>query len=131
MKLLAFSRQWAEEFCNKLNQNSEYKKLAHDWEYPLILTMKSEVNKSIYLDLFQGNCKSASVASEADYDKAEFIISATKETWQKIFDSKLDPITAIMMKKLLLEKGSMGQLVKYVNAAKELVNSAKQIDTEF
>ena len=130
MSYKVFNKEWAESFCEKLNLNDEYRIAASEWEWPIILKLEDE-NKGVYLDLYKGNCNNVRPAGEPDFENAEFVITASKETWEKILTGKTDPVTAIMIKKLKLEKGSMAELVKNVNAAKELVNSAKQVETEF
>ena len=51
--------------------------------------------------------------------------------WEQILEGKIAPLSAIMRGKLKLAKGSMTTLLlKYVTAAKEIVVSAQQLDSE-
>jgi putative sterol carrier protein len=127
-----FTDEWAKEYAGKINPNKEYQEAAEGWIWPMVFTsIENDVQKSIYLDLENGTCKSARPATEDDLLKAEFIISASAETWKEILNKKLDPMMAVMVKKLELKKGNVSSLLQYVNAAKELINSATQVETDF
>ena len=127
-----FSEQWAQAFAEEINTNEAHRQAAMGWEWPLILQMINGDNeKSVFLDLQNGECKIAKVADQNDCDTAEFIISASSDSWQKILNKELDPMLAVMTKKLELKKGNVGTLLKYVDAAKELIRSATEIPTEF
>jgi putative sterol carrier protein len=127
-----FSEQWAQAFAEEINTNEAHRQAAMGWEWPLILQMKNGDNeKSVFLDLQNGECKFAKVADQNDSDAAEFIISASSDSWQKILNKELDPMLAVMTKKLELKKGNVGTLLKYVEAAKELIKSATKIPAEF
>ena len=127
-----FSEEWAKSFCETINSSSEYREAAQKWIWPLILTMTNDVaDCSVFLDLKEGKCKKAHKASPEDFETAEFVISAGRESWQKILNGELDPMMAVMTKKLELKKGNVGVLVRNVNAAKELIKTAAAVETEF
>lgn len=128
----AFSEQWAKEFVEKINSNNEYAVTAKDWKWSVVLSMielQNEIN--LFVDLKNGKCIDARIASNRDLETVEFIISASSETWDKILNGSLDPMMAVMTKKLELKKGNMGTLVQHVDAAKELLKSASQVQTDF
>ena len=128
----AFSEEWAKSVCEKINSNSDYKSAALDINWNLILSMNDgNIDCRVFIDLKDGTCANARIASESDIESAEFIISASKDSWQKILSNNLDPMMAVMTKKLELKKGNVGSLVKNVDAAKELIKSASKVDTEF
>ena len=127
-----FSEQWAQAFAKEINVNDAHRQAASGWTWPLVLQMiSSNSEKSVFLDLHNGECKTAKVADQSDFNAAEFIISASKDSWQKILKKELDPMLAVMTKQLELKKGNVGTLLKYVDAAKELIKSAAEIPTEF
>ncbi|MDQ7818241.1 MAG: SCP2 sterol-binding domain-containing protein [Melioribacteraceae bacterium] len=126
-----FSAEWAKELQLEINKNQEYKNSSEGWEWALILSMSDTNNDtSVYLDLNNGECREARLAVKEDFDKAEFIISAGAETWKKILSKTLSPMQAMMLKKLIIKKGSMSELLPYVNSLKELLNSAMMIAAE-
>ncbi len=127
-----FSEEWAVALKEKINLNLQYKKLSADWKFPLIFMMKEDAGvKSIFLDLYEGECKTTRIASQQDFEKAEYVMSASKETWRKILDKSLDTVSAITMRRLEVTKGNLFSLLKYVNSSKELIESAVLIETEF
>ena len=62
--------------------------------------------------------------------KAPFCIAGEYARWKSVIRKELDPIKAMMQKKLEL-KGQMTTIVKYVNASKELVECATRVPTRF
>jgi len=132
INMKAFSEEWIQAFAKEINTNEVHRQAAAGWEWPLILQMITGDNeKSVFLDLQNGECKIAKIADRSDFETAAFVISASRDSWQKILNKELDPMMAVMTKKLELKKGNVGTLLKYVDAAKELIRSATKIPTEF
>ena len=132
-----FSDEWAKAWGEKINQNVQYQQAAQTWEWPLVLTMQNdpsiglEEDRSVWLDLYRGECREARAASKEDIDKATYVISGDPYTWKQVLDRKLEPISTIMRGKLKLVKGNMSTLSGYVLAAKYLVESALDLETEY
>jgi putative sterol carrier protein len=85
----------------------------------------------VIADLWHGDCRSARAASAADLEDAPYVIRATPPTWKSVLSGKTDPIVGLMGGKLKLAKGSLFALLPFAKAAKELVQSAINVDTEF
>jgi putative sterol carrier protein len=131
-----FTHEWAVACGDQIRANENYKKAAGTWKWPMVLTMKADPKlglekRSVYLDLFEGDCREARTAEAADIERAHFIISADPPTWKRVLDRDLEPIPGLMRGKLKLEKGSLVSLLPYVTAAKEMVLSAANVDTRF
>lgn len=132
-----FTNEWAQAWCGKINSNQSYKDSAKDLEWSLILTLKGKpdtdisTDRSVFIDLRNGECVAGREATDDDFQSAPYIISADGKTWQKIFTGDLDIVTGIMWGKIKLEKGDVGTIAKYVSAAKQLVVSAMKVETFF
>ncbi|HOI30555.1 MAG TPA: SCP2 sterol-binding domain-containing protein [Melioribacteraceae bacterium] len=124
-----FSGEWAAQLCKSINNNQEYKNSSEGWKWKLILnqTGKTGLNP-VFLDLNNGECREARIATGDDFNISEFIIEADKETWERILNKSLSPMQALMTKKLSITKGNMSDLLPYVNSLKELLNSAMKIE---
>lgn len=130
MKL--FSEEWAQTLAGKINSSKDFFSAAQELTWSVVLSITEDSpEKSIFINFENGKCKSVVAASPADLESTEFIISASKNSWEKLLTGKLDPMMAMMTKKLELKKGNIGGLMKYIDTAKELFKSAKQITTEF
>jgi putative sterol carrier protein len=127
-----FSEEWAQTLADKINSNKEFLSSAEVWTISIVLALTEDASeKSVFINLENGKCKSANPASPQNTESAGFIITASKESWEKLLTGKLDPMMAVMTKKLELKKGNVSELLKYIDAAKQLFNSAKQVATEF
>lgn len=137
-KLELFSVAWAEQAQIALNNSPAYQKAAATWEGAMIFRLLADPNQapadpsqSVYFDLYHGQCQAARVATATDIEAAAYIISADASTWQQVLTGKLEPIAGLLRGKLKLSKGNLAVLVRYVAAAKELVNCAASLDTNF
>jgi putative sterol carrier protein len=136
MSYEVFTHDWAVACGDQINANEEYRKAARNWKWPLVLIMKADARlgvpeRSVFLDLFEGDCREARVAQAADLEAVPYVISADPPTWKRVLEHDLEPIPGIMRGKLKLVKGSLVSLLPYVTAAKEMVNSAANVDTRF
>ncbi len=132
-----FTDEWAKEWCNKINNNQNYKESAGNWEWPLILKISGkagtaiEEDRLVYVDLKNGECRTGRAATADDVEDTPYIVAADADTWKKIFSGDIDIMTGIMWGKIKLEKGNLGDIAQHVSAAKQLVVSATKVETEF
>jgi putative sterol carrier protein len=132
-----FTLEWAEAWRDQILANSAYQAAARTWRWPLVLVMRADPGlglpdeRSIYLDLYQGDCREARVATAADLEQTPYLLSADPRTWRQVLERQLEPIPGLMRGKLKLVRGSLASLLPYVMAAKELVESATRIETSY
>ena len=128
------SEEWVAQLRAKINSSAAYASSAKTWEgdFHFIVeptgTMKEPVK--LYLDLWHGQCRDAYLVKAEDDKKPEFIIAGSLETYRRIFDKKLDPIQALMSRKLKLQ-GNMGKVMRAVKATLDLVNCAASVETTY
>ena len=137
MKVQLYSDEWAKAAAGVIAASDSYKQAARTWEGSMIFTLQADPslgvpeNRSVFFDLWHGECRDGRSATQQDLETATYIISADAYTWQQVMEGKLEPIAGLMRGKLKLARGNMAVLARYVLAAKELVRSATQVDTEF
>ncbi len=126
-----FSREWAEAFCQKLNESEAYQKAAATWEGRLALALRPDPGQglprglALVLDLWHGACRGVEVVEgEAE---AEYVLEADLPTWQEVLEGRLEPLTAILRGAIELKKGSIAALAPYALAAQELVRVAREV----
>ena len=131
------SPEWAAEFKKQVQQSAAYKQAAATWTFgPVALLTKADPaiglaeDVGMWLDIERGNCSDVRVVPKAEAEKAPFCITGEYARWKSVLRKELDPIKAMMQKKLEL-KGQMTTIVKYVNASKELVECATRVSTAF
>ncbi len=140
--LLFPSPEWAEAYCRALNESESYRKAAATWRAGSILFIVRELPeqlKSRYgsdsvgfiLDLHEGVCRGARWTTEPDPAMAPFVISARYRDWVDVVTGKVHPVTALMTMKLRVEKGDIGVLLRYAQAAIAMVEAAKNVPSQF
>ena len=134
MAYLFPSAEWVEQLKIEVNRSEAYANSGKTWEGDFCFVVKpggalKEPSK-MYLDLWHGKCRDAFAVTGAEAKKPEFTIAGTIETYRQIFNKKLDPIQALMTRKLELQ-GNMMKIMKSVKATLDLVNCCGLIDTKY
>lgn len=131
-----FSEEWVARFCEEINRSAAYREAAAEWEWPLVLVLtRSEElgypeDRGIWLDLYHGECRGASIVRGEEGQKAPYVVSGDFYTWKQILNKELDPIRAIVLGRLRLQ-GDIGVIVRFARGAQELVEAARAVPTEF
>jgi putative sterol carrier protein len=128
------SAEWVAAFKDAINANESYRKSAAKWEgdFYFIISPKGPIKEPfvMYLDLWHGECREAHRVTDMDALKPEFVIEGTLAVYKQIFDKKLDPIRALVSRKLKL-RGNLSKIMRAVKATLDLVNSAASVDTVY
>jgi putative sterol carrier protein len=132
-----FSATWARAWRDALNASEAYKRAAASWEGAVALVMHPDAAsgvtapRAVWLDLWHGSCREARLATEADVASAAFVIEAQASVWRELLHGKSSPITALMLGRLRLTRGSLSALLPFAGAANELVGTAIAIHSVF
>jgi len=128
------SEEWIKELCARLNASETYTQAAANWEGDqifVILPDESYPETSYFsIDLQHGKASDARQLPSREEHKALFTSSAPFNTWRKVLEGRLEPISAIMSNKIKLT-GNMAQIQRMPKATIELVRVAASIDTDF
>ena len=133
------STEWTAAFKDAVNGNPAYKASGREWTHGVI-TLVVSANPALglaedtcmWLDLHQGVCRDAKQVkrSEADAGSA-FTIVGDYPRWKQVIRKELEPIKGMMQGKLKLAKGPLPVIVRFVQAARDLVESATMVATTF
>jgi len=134
------SREWAEEYCRVLNAHEPYKKAAKGWKWPILFKVKDLPPElasqypggepGFLIRLEDGECLGVEWYDDASKADAPFILSASYKDWVDIITGKLNPLTAIIRKRLVIEKGEYQTIMRFPIAALEMVQAAKKVGIE-
>ena len=131
------SAEWAAEFKQQVQQSAAYKQAAATWTFgPVALVTRADAgHRASRGRRHVARHRARQLQRRARRrrrrsGKAPFCITGEYARWKSVLRKELDPIKAMMQKKLEL-KGQMTTIVKYVNASKELVECATRVPTEF
>jgi putative sterol carrier protein len=136
------SPEWSNEYCKALNESEEYREAARNWREGAVMLVVTDLPESVkqrygaeavgmVLDLHEGVCRGVEWVAERSSEKANFIISGSFQTWVDIISGKLHPTTALMTRRLKLEKGSIGVILRFARAAIAMVSAAQKVPTVF
>jgi putative sterol carrier protein len=126
------SNEWIQAFKEELNRNLNYEKAAKDWEgdFMFVILPDDEFKHEVkfYVDLWHGKCREAYRVEEPR--NAAFTFSGSYSNWKKVIKNELDPIKGFI-RGLFKINGDSIKILKYIKAAKELIDTASKIPTEF
>jgi putative sterol carrier protein len=132
--MLFGSEEWIKAFMDEINNSEAYAEAAVDWEgdFYFIIESGKEDGEAIYYyaDLWHGKCREAYRVPDENARDPAFRLSAPLATWELIVEGKLDPIPAMMSRKLSVQ-GNLVKIVRSVRAAQELVACVARVKTEF
>ncbi|MCE4601136.1 MAG: SCP2 sterol-binding domain-containing protein [Desulfurococcales archaeon] len=134
------SKEWAEAYCRELNNNPNYERSGKGWVWPILFKISKlpeELDKEFegkkpgfILKLNNGKCEGVEWYDDASQADAPFILSATYNDWLDIISGKINPLTAILRRKLVVEKGNYSVIMRYPIAALEMVKTAQRVGVE-
>ena len=127
------SPEWAALFKNAINENPAYAQAAAAWEGDLMFEVLADSQAAkgpgIYLDLSHGQCKDARFISDPATVSPEFVFRATRENWQKVMHKELDPVKAFLNGTIKMS-GNPAKVMRFIGAAKELLETAGSVPTD-
>ena len=104
------SDEWIRTLMVKINESGAYRSAARTWEgdFYFIVEPEGSVPEPIimYMDLWHGDCRDAFIVEDENVKNPEFRINASVSAWKQVITKKLDPIQALMTRRLKL-KGNM------------------------
>lgn len=132
--MVAFpSAEWAAQFKTAINENAAYKEAAAAWEGDLMFEVLPDAQTTkgpgIYLDLYHGECRDARFVADPTSVSPEFVLRATRANWEKLIRHELDPVKAFLGGTIKLA-GNPAKLMRFIGAAKELLDTAAGIPTD-
>jgi putative sterol carrier protein len=128
--------EWIAKFVSTLNDNEAYAEAAETWEGDFLFIVWSNKEAGIdeeivmWMDLWHGKCRGYELLPTRDAKETAFIYEGELTNWQEIIEGRLDPIKALLTRKMKLT-GDRAKVMRATRAAKELVRTAQMIKTEF
>ncbi len=132
-----FTRAWGEEVRDRVNESERYRAAAANWEWPLVLVLLAdpdlgvEEQRSLYLDLYHGDCRDVREGTEEDLSEVPYVIEGDPHAWRQVLSGRIAPIGALLLGTLRLRHGRITELMAYVVASDELVKAARLVETSF
>lgn len=127
------STDWLNELHEKINSDERYGDLAKKWEGDMIVVIEPQGNlaerKIFYLDLWHGKCRGVAELKDPSEKNAAFVLSATYDNIKLIMTGKLDPMQAMLTRKLSV-KGNMAVMMRSVPTVLDFVRCCREITGE-
>lgn len=138
MEYLFPSEEWVNRLVDVLNHDERYAEVAHNWEGDMVVFIEPDETEAlpdtpiaIYVDLWHGKCRKAEILdpSEAELPQATFILRAPRNQFNKIFSGDLDPIQAMLTRRLKVE-GNMAYMLRNIPTVLDFVRCCRIVEAE-
>ena len=132
------SQFWLEALCELLNHDERYAKVAQKWEGDILVRIDDdgdgtdrELPTALYLDLWHGACRSTRVfrPGQDELPSAAFSLSAPISNILKIFTGELDPIQAMLTRRLNVQ-GNMAYMLRNIPVVLDFVRCCRLVEIE-
>jgi putative sterol carrier protein len=127
------SPEWLKVLDEKLNTDERYAKIASKWEGDMCIVIDpaGPLTERLYyyLDLWHGKCRKVEVLSGLEGLKPAFVLTATYDNIVKILTGQLDPMSAMMTRKLHVQ-GNMVMMMRNVPTVLDFVRCAREVVDE-
>jgi len=132
------SLAWLDALVEILNSDERYGQVAKNWEGDICVAIdpdgssKDQVETiAYYLDLWHGSCRDASFFESIPDDgpEATFTFQTTMGNILKIFSGELDPIQAMLTRRLKVV-GNMAYLLRNIPTVLDFIRCCRLVPTE-
>lgn len=121
-----------------LNNDERYAEVAKKWEGDILVLVEPDETSGedaqpmqMYLDLWHGKCRDAYVVEPTSDKNPEvtFRLSAPRANFLKIFTGELDPIQAMMTRRLVV-RGNMAYMLRNIPVVLDFIRCIRKIEID-
>ena len=126
------SPEWLKALEERLNSDPRYAQVARNWEGDLAFIIEPDDSGELteplvlYLDLWHGKCRGSAVLQDPAEKNPAFTLAATLENYRRILEGKLDPMQAMLTRKLKV-KGNMAYMMRNVPVVLDFVRVCREV----
>jgi putative sterol carrier protein len=130
------SEAWLQALKEVLNTDQQYAHVAKKWEGDITVVIEpgdmdvpEKLPVAKYLDIWHGSCRSIRFIDleQEELPDSSFVMRASIDNIFKIFTSELDPMQAMLTRRLRVE-GNMAYILRNVPTVLEFVRCAREVE---
>ncbi len=129
------SEAWLKALEARLNSDERYARVARNWEGDLAFVIEPDASGELeapmvlYVDLWHGKCRGSAMLRDVAEKNPAFVLTATLENYRKVLDGRLDPMQAMLTRKLKV-KGGMAYMMRNVPVVLDFVRVCREVGKE-
>ncbi len=121
--------EWWRDLGDMLNANQEFRSAAKNFTFDCLF-VADDSRKSL-VRFKNGDCFDVHPATPEEFKTADFVISSTPETWEKVVRGTASARLSVLKGKIKLERGSMAAMLKHLGSAGLIFDTMKVMPTIF
>ncbi|CAI48779.1 SCP2 domain protein [Natronomonas pharaonis DSM 2160] len=131
--------EWIEMYGELLDDNDDYTEAGSGWgvgfngDFVFIIEPDDAYDGDplyFFLGLEDGSCTDAYQVADPDDEEYGFIFRGPYSNWKRLFQGELGPVDGMMSGEFDIE-GDMQKILQYSQAAVEMTETGRDIDTDF
>lgn len=131
--------EWIREYGRLLDANPEYDAAGSGWGVGfdgdfLFVVEPDDLYDGppahFFLGLEDGDCTNAYAVEDPEAEEYGFVFRGPYANWKKLFTGELGPVDGMMSGAFDIE-GDMQKVLQYSDAAVEMTETGREIETEF
>jgi putative sterol carrier protein len=127
------SPEWLQALFEKINSDEHYAHIARNWEGDMCVVIEPNgpvtEKQFYYLDLWHGKCRKTEILKDLSSVQPKYVLTATYDNIARIMKGELDPMQAMMTRKLQVQ-GSMAYMLRNVPVVLDFVRCCRDVTTE-
>jgi putative sterol carrier protein len=130
---------WITEYGELLDENDDYSEAGEGWgagfngDFLFVVEPDDAYGGEevyFFLGLEDGDCTDAYEVADPDDEEYGFVFRGPYTNWKRLFEGELGPVDGMMSGEFEIE-GDMQKVLQYSEAAVEMTETGRGIDTEF
>lgn len=124
------TKEWLNAFQDEINSSSSFEEAGGRWEAQLGLGFLPDEHDArtryVVLNLHEGQCEKAEFADEETFEECPYRLSGPWDRWAQLAAGRLEPLKAIVLKRIELG-GDLLRMAVHLPAAKALLECACRV----
>jgi putative sterol carrier protein len=130
---------WISEYGELLNANDDYDAASQGWgdgfngDFLFVVEPDDAYDGEevyFFLGLVNGECTDAYEVEDPEEEDYGFVFRGPYSNWVRLFEGELGPVDGMMSGEFEIE-GDMQKVLQYSEAAVEMTETGRDIDTDF
>ncbi|MBQ6454316.1 MAG: SCP2 sterol-binding domain-containing protein [Coriobacteriales bacterium] len=122
--------EYFQQVADALNADEDFRDDAENFSFYFLFQVTDDPTVMCAMKFENGVVTECRNASEADADVCGYVVTATRESWEKLATGKLNAISGIVTGRIKLKKGSKMELVKNLDSAGQIFEEMAKIPFE-
>lgn len=122
--------EYFQQVADALNADEDFRDDACDFSFYFLFKVTDDPTVATAMKFEEGVVTECREGVPGDEDTCGYVVTATRETWEKLATGKINAIRGIVTGKIKLLKGSKMELVKNLDSTSQIFEEMSKLSYE-